>query len=187
MNQKQKQSAGSAHRGQDAIVLLTQDHDMVKELFEEFEMLEADEEAENDKLDLVHQICMELTIHTQLEEEIFYPAAIEAIGQSDIMDEAAVEHAKAKEQIEQLMEMAPEDEYFDAEVTVLIDMVEHHIQEEEDKMFPRLRKSNIDLAALGEQISQRKQELQLDMGMVGAAMHKDQPGKKQQIQRGPMR
>jgi hypothetical protein len=187
MNQKQKQSTGSAMKGQDAIVLLTQDHDMVKELFEEFEMLEADEDAENDKLDLVHQICMELTIHTQLEEEIFYPAAIDAIGQLDIMDEAVVEHAKAKEQIEQLMEMSPEDEYYDAEVTVLIDMVEHHIQEEEDKMFPRLRKSSMDLAALGEQISQRKQELQLDMGMVGASMHKDRPSQKQQMQRGPMR
>ncbi|MGJ0485216.1 MAG: hemerythrin domain-containing protein [Methylomicrobium sp.] len=185
MNQKQRQSAGSANRGQDAIALLTQDHDMVKELFDEFEMLEAEEDAEDDKLDLVQQICMELTIHTQLEEEIFYPAAIEAIGQLDIMDEAAVEHEKAKEQIEQLVSMSPEEDYYDAEVSVLREMVEHHIEEEEGKMFPKLKKAAIDLAALGEQISQRKQELQTDMGMVDASMRKGQSSGKQ-MPRGPM-
>jgi DUF438 domain-containing protein len=186
MAQKQKQSAGKGNDGQDAIELLTQDHDMVKELFDEFEMLTADEDVENDKLDLVQQICTELTIHAQLEEEIFYPAAIEAIGQLDIMDEAVVEHAKARDQIEQLVSMAPEDDYFDAEVTVLREMVEHHIEEEEGKMFPKLKKSSIDLEALGEQISQRKQELQMDIGMVEASMRAGQSERKPIQRGGPM-
>jgi hypothetical protein len=186
MSQKQRQAAESAGRGQDAIALLTQDHERVKELFEEFEMLEAEEGTEDEKLDLVQQICMELTIHTQLEEEIFYPAAIDAIGQLDIMDEALVEHAKAREQIDQVVSMAPEDDYYDAEVTVLQDMVEHHIQEEEGKMFPKLKKAAIDLAALGEQLSERKQELQMDMGMVEATMHKGQAGRKPMPPQGPM-
>ncbi|EIC28527.1 MULTISPECIES: hemerythrin domain-containing protein [Methylomicrobium] len=186
MNQKQRHAAGSAGRGQDAIVLLTRDHERVKELFDEFEMLEAEEGGEDDKLDLVQRICMELTIHTQLEEEIFYPAAIDAIGQLDIMDEALVEHGKAKEQIDQVVSMAPEDDYFDAEVNVLRDMVEHHVQEEEGKMFPKLKKSSIDLAALGEELNLRKQELQMDMGMVEASMRKPQAGRKPMPPQGPM-
>lgn len=186
MNQKQRQSAGSARRGPNAIELLIQDHERVQELFEEFEMLEAEEGAEDDKLDLVQQICMELTVHTQLEEEIFYPAAIEAIGQLAIMDEAIVEHGKAKEQIDQVVSMAPEDDYYDAEVNVLRDMIEHHIQEEESKMFPKLEKSSLDLAALGEQLSQRKQELQVDIGgMPEALIRKGHTGKKPMPPQGP--
>lgn len=185
MNQEQKQSAGSGMSGQDAIELLTQDHNKVKELLEKFEMLQTEEDTENDKLDLVQHICADLTIHAKLEEEIFYPAAIEAIGQLDIMDEAAVEHAAARELIEQLVPMAPEDEYFDAKVKVLGEMVKHHITEEEGKMFPRLKKTSIDLASLGERMSQRKQELQMDMGMVSASMRKDQPAGRPI--RGPMR
>lgn len=185
MNQKQKKSAQTGSKGLDAIELLTQDHNKVKELFEKFETLQTEEDAENDKLDLAQQICTELTIHAKLEEEIFYPAAIEEIGQLDIMDEAAVEHAAAKELIEQLAIMAPEDEYFDAKVKVLKEMVEHHITEEEGKMFPRLRKTSMDLASIGERMSQRKQELLMDMGMLGASMSKGKEGMKPM--RGPMR
>jgi hypothetical protein len=189
MKQKQRQSSESASRRPDAVVLLTQDHEKVKELFDEFEMLEMEEGGEDDKLDLVQQLCMELTIHTQLEEEIFYPAAVDAIGQLDIMDEALVEHGKVKEQIDQLVTMAPEDDYYDAEVNVLRDMVEHHIQEEEGKMFPKLKKSSVDLAALGEQLSQRKQELQMDMdmgmGMI-EAIPKTPAGRKPMPPQGPM-
>ncbi len=184
MNQAEKQSAGGSS-GQDAIALLTQDHNKVKKLFEEFEKIKADEDTEDKKLDLAMEICTELAIHAKLEEEIFYPAAIKAIGQLDIMDEAAVEHAATKDQIEQLVLMAPEEEYYDAKVTVLKEMVEHHIKEEEGKMFPMLKKASIDMAALGQRLSQRKQELQMDMGMVGASMRKGQPGSEQR-QRGPM-
>jgi hypothetical protein len=185
MNQKHSPSAGTGSDEMDAIELLILDHNRVKDLFEKFEMLQTEEDAENDKLDLAQQICTELTIHTKLEEEIFYPAAIEEIGQLDIMDEAAVEHAAAKEMIEQLVAMAPEDEYFDAKVKVLKDMVEHHITEEEGQMFPRLKKTAMDLASLGERMSRRKQELHMDMGMLGASMSKGQEAVKPV--RGPMR
>lgn len=181
MNQTEKQSPAS---GQDAIALLTQDHNKVKMLFEEFEKLKTVEDTEDEKLDIVQEICAELTIHAKIEEEIFYPATIEAIGQLDIMDEAVVEHKETREQIEQLVLMAPEEEYYDAEVTVLKEMVEHHIREEEGKMFPLIQKASIDLAALGQRLSQRKQELQMDMGIVGASMSKSQG--REQTQRGPM-
>lgn len=181
MNQTERQSSGS---GQDAIALLTQDHNKVKMLFEEFEKLETAEDAEDEKLDIVQEICAELTIHAKIEEEIFYPATIEAIGQLDIMDEAVVEHKGTREQIEQLVLMAPEEEYYDAKVMVLKEMVEHHIREEEGKMFPLLQKASIDLAALGQRLGQRKQELQMDMGMISASMPKGQG--REQTQRGPM-
>jgi len=182
MSQIEKRSAGS---GLDAIALLTEDHNRVKKLFGEFEMLKTGEDTEDEKLDIVQEICMELTIHAKIEEEIFYPAVIEEIGQLDIMDEAAVEHAAAKEQIEELVLMAPEEENYDAKVTVLKEMVEHHIKEEEGKMFPRLKKTTIDLVGLGQSLSQRKQELQMEVGMAGASMGKGQAGG-EQIQRGPM-
>lgn len=181
MNQTERQSPGS---GQDAIALLTQDHNKVKMLFEEFEKLKTAEDAEDEKLDIVQEICAELTIHAKIEEEIFYPATIEAIGQLDIMDEAVVEHKGTREQIEQLVLMAPEEEYYDAKVTVLKEMVEHHIREEEGKMFPLLQKASIDLTALGQRLGQRKQELQMDMGMIGASMSKGQG--RERTQQGPM-
>lgn len=159
MSRKQQHFAAIGGNEQDAIELLTQDHNRVKDLFEKFEMLQTEEGAESDKLDLAQQICTELTIHTKLEEEIFYPVAIEEIGQLDIMDEAAVEHAAAREMVEQLAAMAPEDECFDTKVKVLQDMVEQHIAEQEGKMFPRLQKNRMDLAALGERMSRRRREL----------------------------
>lgn len=180
MSQIEKRSAGS---GQDAIALLTEDHDKVKKLFGEFEMLKTGGDAEDEKLDIVQEVCMELTIHAKIEEEIFYPAVIEAIGQLDIMDEAAVEHATAKELIEELVLMAPEEENYDAKVTVLKEMVEHHIKEEEGKMFPRLKKTSIDLVGLGQRLSQRKQELQMDISMVSVPMGKGQASG-EPIQRG---
>jgi hypothetical protein len=183
MSQTERQSTGN-RSGQDAIALLTQDHNKVKMLFEEFEKLKTVEDAEDEKLDIVQEICAELAIHAKIEEEIFYPATIEAIGQLDIMDEAAVEHQETREQIEQLVLMAPEEEYYDAKVTVLKEMVEHHIREEEGKMFPLLQKASIDLAALGQRLSQRRQGLLMDMGMIGASMSKGQGG--EQAQRGPM-
>lgn len=182
MNQIEKRSAGS---GLDAIALLTEDHNKVKKLFEEFEMLKTAEDTEDEKLDIVQEVCMELVIHAKIEEEIFYPAVIEEIGQLDIMDEAAVEHATAKELIEELVLMAPEEENYDAKVTVLKEMVEHHIKEEEGKMFPSLKKTTIDLVELSQRLSQRKQELQMEVGMAGASMSKGQACG-ERVQRGPM-
>jgi len=150
---------------QDAIALLTTDHKEVKQLFKEFEKLSQQEDVDEEKSDLVEQICSELTIHAQIEEEVFYPAARDAIDEHDIMDEAEVEHASAKELIAQLGSMEPGDDLYDAKVMVLGEYVNHHVQEEEGEMFPKVKKSKLDLGALGDMLSERKQELREDMGM----------------------
>jgi hypothetical protein len=113
----------------------------------------------------VQQICTELTIHTQLEEEIFYPAARDAIDDDLLMDEADVEHASAKELIGQLEGMSPGDDQYDAKVIVLGEYVKHHIEEEEGELFDQGRDSELDTAALGEAIAERKAELQSEMGV----------------------
>jgi hemerythrin superfamily protein len=137
--------------------MLTEDHAKVRKMFKQFEkMKEKMDDAE--KAELVQQICMELTLHTQIEEEIFYPAAREAIEDQDLMDEAEVEHASAKELISQLQSMEPSDELYDAKVTVLGEYVEHHVKEEEKEMFPKVRKARLDLEHMAEQIEERKQQ-----------------------------
>ena len=149
----------------DAIKLLTEDHKEVRALFKEFEKLRQDEEADGeDKEALALQICALLTVHTQLEEEIFYPAAREAIEETDLLDEATVEHASAKDLIEQIESMSADEELYDARVTVLSEYVEHHVKEEEGELFPKLKKAGLDLAALGEELSARKQELMAEVG-----------------------
>jgi hemerythrin superfamily protein len=140
-----------------AITLLTEDHAKVKKMFKQFErMKEKMDDAQ--KSELVQQICMELTLHAQVEEEIFYPAAREAIEEQDIMDEAEVEHASAKDLIAQLQSMEPADELYDAKVTVLGEYIDHHVKEEEKQMFPKVRKAKLDLEHLAEQIEERKQQ-----------------------------
>ncbi|HET9663237.1 MAG TPA: hemerythrin domain-containing protein [Burkholderiales bacterium] len=141
----------------DALAMLKADHDKVKKMFKEFEKLDADETQE--KAQLVKQACAELRVHTQLENEIVYPAVREAIEDDDLMDEALVEHQAAEELISQLEHMEPGDEMYDAKFTVLGEYVNHHITEEQNEMFPKARKAKIDLAALGEQMMARKQEL----------------------------
>lgn len=144
---------------QDAIAVLTDDHKKIKTLFGNFENLK--EEANDDeKAELVGRICKELTLHAQVEEEIFYPAVRAAIDDDDLMDEADVEHAEVKDLIAQLEAMQPGDDHYDAKVTVLGENVDHHVKEEQDEMFPKARKAKIDMAALGAQIVQRKKELQ---------------------------
>ena len=102
---------------------------------------------------------MELKIHSQIENEIVYPAIREAIEDDDLMDEALVEHEAAEELISQLEQMQPGDEMYDAKFTVLGEYVNHHIAEEQKEMFPKARKAEIDLAELGEQMTARKNEL----------------------------
>jgi hemerythrin-like domain-containing protein len=134
----------------------------VQKLFKQFEKLKDDEDA---KTDLVKTVCHELTIHTELEEELFYPAAREVMDDEDLMDEALVEHASAKQLIGELEEMEPDDELYDAKFTVLGEYVNHHIKEEQTEMFPRLKKTELDLDALGDQMRSRKEELQQEMGI----------------------
>ena len=117
----------------DAIELLTADHKSVKALFQAFEKIKGDEDAEDEKSELVKRICAELTVHATIEEEIFYPAVREGIDDEDLMDEADVEHASAKDLIAQLESANPGDDHYDAKVTVLGEIIDHHVKEEEER------------------------------------------------------
>lgn len=143
----------------DAIALLKADHKEVAEMFEKFET------ARSTKSKLAQQICVALTVHAQIEEEIFYPATREALGDEgeDLLNEAEVEHNSLKELIGQIEGSNPDDELFDAHVKVLGEYVKHHVKEEEGQLFPKLRKSDMDLAEVGEQIAARKKELMSQM------------------------
>jgi hypothetical protein len=151
--------------GEDAIALLTADHKKVQKLFKEFDKLKEAEGSTADKALIVEQVCTELSIHAQIEEDVFYPAVRKAIQDDDLMDEAEVEHAGAKELIAQLESMEPGDDLYDAKFTVLGENVNHHIKEEQDEMFPKVRKAKLDLATLGSQLMQRKLELQEELGV----------------------
>jgi hypothetical protein len=156
---KRKQPAGS-RANPDAVQLLTEDHKKVKKLFKDFERLKDQEGAAKEKSALVQQICTELTIHTKVEEEIFYPVVRESIDEEDLMDEADVEHAGAKALIQQLEDMKPEDDHYDAKVTVLGEYIDHHVKEEHEEMFPKAKKAKVDMIELGARIAERKAELQ---------------------------
>ena len=147
----------------DALDLLKSDHDKVKSLFREFESLKGSDDEDERKSELVDEICYELTVHSMLEEEIFYPVVRSAIDDDDMMDEADVEHAGARELISQLEVMYPGDDHFDATVTVLGEEVVHHIDKEESDMFEAARSAGIDLEDLGEQLAARKEELDEDL------------------------
>lgn len=148
--------------GPDAIAILTADHAKVSKLFKQYEKLkESGSEAE--KLALATEICTELTAHATAEEEIFYPAVRDAIEESELVDEADVEHASAKDLIAQISESSPDDDLYDAKVKVLGEYIAHHVKEEEGEMFPQVRKAKLDLAALGAEIEARKEELLADM------------------------
>ena len=141
----------------DAIDLLKQDHDRVEKTFKEFEKMDR-QDAEACR-ELIGRVCEDLTVHTTLEEEIFYPAVREAIDDEDLMNEAAVEHETARMLIEQLQNMGPDDPNYFATFTVLGEYVRHHVKEEQNEMFPAARKSGIDLAGLGERLRARRDEL----------------------------
>ena len=142
----------------DAIKLLTADHAKVKKMFKEFEKLSKKDDEEG-KQELATQICQELMVHAQLEEEIFYPAAREAIEDEELMNEAVVEHNSAKELIAQIRSMGASDPMFDATVKVLGEYVNHHIEEEQNEIFPKVEKAKVDLEEIGAEIAQRKEEL----------------------------
>jgi hemerythrin superfamily protein len=144
---------------QDAIEMLIADHKHVKGLFIAIDKLTDDRGAYDKKADLVKQVCDALTVHTQIEEEIFYPAVRKAIDDGALMDEALVEHAGAKQLIAQLEAMEPGDDLYDARVTVLREQIEHHVKEEEGEMFPDAKKAKVDTLALGTLMAKRKSTL----------------------------
>ena len=162
---KSGSAKSSSEKSQDAIALLTADHKAVKALFKKFDELVEQEDADEQKAELVEQICNELTIHAQIEEEIFYPALRESIDDDALMDEADVEHASAKELIGQLESMSPGDDHYDAKVVVLGEYIDHHVKEEEGEMFEKARKADVDTAALGAELAERKAELKTEMGL----------------------
>ena len=153
--------AKSKAKAAGAIEMLKEDHDKVKKAFKEFEKL--DREDSEAVQQLVQTVCEDLKVHSTLEEEIFYPAAREAIEDEDILNEAQVEHETAKMLIEQLENMGTDDPNYHATFTVLGEYVQHHIKEEEGEMFPQVKKTDLDLEELGQRMKQRKQELMGEM------------------------
>jgi hemerythrin superfamily protein len=155
--------AKSASEGKsDAINLLKADHRQVEDWFGQFEKAR----DENRKQKLATQICNALKVHTEIEEEIFYPAFLDATDETDIHHEAEVEHDGAKKLIAEIEAGGPDDEYFDAKVKVLSEMIKHHVKEEEKSggMLSKAKESDMDLDALGEQLAQRKAELEGELG-----------------------
>jgi hemerythrin-like domain-containing protein len=139
-----------------ALALLQEDHRQVQKIFRDFRRLAKDGAGDDDKRRMVMQACDMLTVHARIEEELFYPA-MRRYADEDIMDEALVEHDSAKELIAQLLEMQPGDHLYDAKFTVLGEMVKHHIEEEESRIFQKARKSGIDLVGLGREMKYLKE------------------------------
>ncbi len=153
MARKKTQSSTS----RDAIALLKADHRQVEAWFKQFDKARADKR----KTDLAERICEALTIHTRIEEEIFYPAFLDATDEQSLHHEAEVEHEGAKRLIEHIESSGPSDEYFDARVKVLSEMIKHHVKEEEQRggMFAKARASDMDLDTLGKEMRARKAQL----------------------------
>ena len=152
-------------KSQDAITLLKNDHREVEELFEQFEKAKGDGRKEK----LALQICKELTIHTMLEEEIFYPAC-EGKVEEDLLKESFVEHDAAKVLIAEIEAGEPSDEFFDSKVKVLKEEIEHHVEEEERPktgLFAQAREADLDMKALGDQLARRKAQLQEEIKSTG--------------------
>ncbi|HEY9239835.1 MAG TPA: hemerythrin domain-containing protein [Burkholderiaceae bacterium] len=156
---KKSTSTRSGAAASDALALLENDHKEVRKLFKAYEKLAKDEAGSDERLEMAQQICEMLTVHAEIEEEIFYPAMRAALDADDLLDEAEVEHASAKELIAQIEAMDADDDLFDAKVKVLGEYVDHHVQEEENEMFPKARKAKLDLEELGTELQERKAEM----------------------------
>ena len=148
---------------QDAVSLLTSDHAEVKQMFEEYRQLVQDNADDDRRDELAAEICSALTVHAEIEEDIFYPALRERLEDDLALDQAEVEHAIARDLIEQIVAMEPDDALFDARVLVLAEYVEHHVQEEESEIFPQAEKSGIDLDELGAELAERRHELRAEL------------------------
>ena len=143
----------------DAIKLLTEDHSEVKKLFKQYNKLAEGEADASEREPLALEICDMLSVHAQIEEEIFYPACREVLGdEGDLVDEAAVEHQSAKDLIAQIRDGSADDDLYDAKVKVLGEYLDHHVKEEQDELFPKVHRK-IDAKDVGEQLLMRKEEL----------------------------
>jgi hemerythrin superfamily protein len=152
---------------QDATQILTADHKKVSKIFAEFDKIKDGKNSAR-KQELVKMACAELTVHAQVEEEIFYPALYEAFKEKDdaLVDEAEVEHGTIKQLIATLQSSGPEDRLYDANMIVLTEYVKHHVKEEQDEIFPKARKAkSLDLKQMGDEISARKAQLMEEMGI----------------------
>jgi hemerythrin superfamily protein len=156
--QKARSSKASSD-GMTALELLEQDHREVETYFDDYAELNDD----NEKGELSEKICLALKVHTQIEEEIFYPQARKATKDDDLLDQAIVEHASAKELISQIESMEVGEELYDAKVKVLGEQVKHHIKEEEAELFPEVEAAKMDLERLGKTIAERKAELMTEL------------------------
>ncbi|HEY4074980.1 MAG TPA: hemerythrin domain-containing protein [Herbaspirillum sp.] len=148
----------------DAIELLKSDHREAEDFFKQYEELK-DAGKMQEKLAVAKQVCGALLIHMEIEEKMFYPRVREATGEEDLVNEAVVEHAGAKDLIKQLATIKPEDPMFDAKIKVLSEEIEHHVKEEEKEMFPKTRKTDIDLDALGNDLFEAKNKLRAEHGL----------------------
>ena len=146
----------------DAIALLRADHSKVSALFEQYERTRSAAK----KSTIVAQICTALAVHAQIEEEIFYPAVKQAMKDKELVPEALVEHASVKSLIAQVEGVKPDGEMFDARIKVMSEFVKHHVKEEQNEMFPKARKTKLDMNQLGARLAERKQQL---LGERGAA------------------
>ena len=158
----------STRTEKDACDLLDADHKAVKKMFKEYEELTESRArgAAQKKQELAQQICQELTVHAQVEEEIFYPAVREAIKDTDLLDEAEVEHQTCKDLIAQIQAGGEEDK-IDAKVKVLGEYIDHHVKEERNEMFPKARAARkLDLVAMRGEIEARKEELMAEMSAM---------------------
>jgi hemerythrin superfamily protein len=167
VERKSSRSQASNRKGEaraaspNAIEILEQDHREVEEWFDEYDELE--QKDDDRKAELAEKICLALKVHAQLEEEIFYPQARQATKDNDLIDESLVEHAIVKNLIGEIEAMDVGDELYDAKVRVLGEMVKHHIEEEEQELFPEVVSTKADLSLVGKELAQRKEELMSEM------------------------
>jgi hemerythrin superfamily protein len=159
-NQLSKNASPVRRPVRDAIALLKADHAEVKKCFKDYEKLVKNEAGASERQELAAEICKMLSVHAQIEEEIFYPASRELLGdEADLVDEADVEHASAKELISQIENGNADDMHFNARVKVLGEYIDHHVKEEQDEMFPKVKAAGMDTKLIGQELAARKAEL----------------------------
>lgn len=157
-NKPNRLSEKSTSKSKDAISLLRADHKLVSNLFSEYQKTGSNKK----KKELVTQICEELSVHAQVEEEIFYPAVKQALKDKELIPEATVEHATLKDLIKQVEGIEPDGEIYDAKIKVMSEYVKHHVKEEQTEIFPKAKSTHLDMIELGNQLARRKAELMVE-------------------------